>query len=386
MRLHLSRRWLLPSTGALIWTLSLGAAAQSPPPRPAPATRRPAAAPQPPRPAAAPPVTRRAAAGSDPREATARRLCAVCHPFDYVVAVRRTKAQWEATVENMIGRGARGTNAEFTTVIDYLSEAHVLTPSTTRGGSGPNDRPIVDPKASEAATPLYTANCLACHGADARGTPQGGNLVRSLVVLRDRYGSLLGPFLRSTHPPVPSRAKGGAPTATAFEGLTSREVLLLAHYLRDRVNDTLRGAPMFKPGNVLTGNPQAGADYFQGDGGCAPCHSPTGDLAGIGRRLEPVNLQQRFLFPHTARRQGPGAKVVTVTVTTESGRTLAGDLDRMDDFNVSFRDATGSYHSVRRTPGTRVVKTDPFAAHVALLPRLTDKNIHDVVAYLETLK
>jgi cytochrome c oxidase cbb3-type subunit 3 len=78
--------------------------------------------------------------------------------------------------------------------------------------------------------------------------------------------------------------------------------------------------------------------------------------------------------------------VVTVTVTTESGQTLTGDLERMDDFNVSFRDPSGTYHSVRRTPGTRVVKTDPFAAHVGLLSRLTDTNIHDVVAYLETLK
>jgi cytochrome c oxidase cbb3-type subunit 3 len=310
----------------------------------------------------------------------------MCHPFEYVVAVRRTRAQWEATVENMIGRGARGTNAEFAAVIDYLSEAHLLTGTIPRGGSGPNDRPIVDPKASLAATPLYTANCTACHGADARGTPQGPNLVRSLVVLRDRYGSTLGPFLRASHPAVPLPGRGGAPTASPFEGLTSREVLLLAHYLRDRVNDTLRGAPMFKPGNVLTGDPKAGAEYFQGEGGCTQCHSPTGDLAGIGRRLEPVNLQQRFLFPHTARRQGPGAKVVTVTVTTESGQTLAGDLDRMDDFNVSLRDAAGNYHSVRRTPNTRVVKTDPFAAHVALLPRITDKTIHDVVAYLESLK
>ena len=141
----------------------------------------------------------------------------MCHPFEYVVAVRRTRAQWEATVENMIGRGARGTNAEFTAVIDYLSEAHVLTPSTVRAAaSGPDDKPMVDPKASEAATPLYAANCLACHGADARGTPQGPNLVRSLVVLRDRYGSTLGPFLRASHPPVPLPGRGGAPTRSGI--------------------------------------------------------------------------------------------------------------------------------------------------------------------------
>ncbi len=355
------------SIAVMIAMLGIGIAAQSTPQGP-PALQ-------------APP---RAGTEPDPREAIARRVCALCHPFEYVIAVKRTRAQWEATVENMVGRGARGTNEELTAIIDYLAQSHVLTPSAVRGGAGPADKPMVDPKASEAARPLYAQSCLACHGADARGTPQGLNLVRSVVVLHDRYGSTLGPFLRASHPPVPG--PGGSPMPQPFEGLTSREVLLLSHFLRDRINDTLRGAPMFKPGNVLVGDAKAGGEYFQGEGSCTQCHSPTGDLAGIGRRLEPINIQQRFLFPHTARRTGPGAKVVTVTVTTESGQTLAGELDRMDDFNVSFRDASGTYHSVRRTPGTRVVKTDPFAAHVALLSRITDKNIHDVVAYLETLK
>jgi hypothetical protein len=138
---------------------------------------------------------------------------------------------------------------------------------------------------------------------------------------------------------------------------------------------------------VLTGDAKAGAAYFSGEGGCTQCHSPTGDLAGIGTRTEPVNIQQRFLFPASGvRRPGPATKVVTVTVTTESGETLTGPLDRMDDFTVTLHDAAGNYRTIRRTPGTRVVKNDPFAAHVALLSRITDQNIHDVVAYLETLK
>jgi cytochrome c553 len=332
----------------------------------------------------------RTAQGADQREAIARRICSQCHPFEFVVGVSRTRAQWEAVVENMVGRGARGTSAELSAVIDYLAENHVLTPSNVRGGSGPDDKPIVDPKAAQDAKPLWSANCIACHGADARGTDKGPNLVRSLVVLKDRYGSTLGPYLRANHPPVPAPVpapgakKGTAPSATAFEGLSNRDVLLLAHFLRERINDTLRGAPMFKPGNVLTGDAKAGQDYFNGAGGCTKCHSPSGDLAGIGRRLEPVNIQQRFLFPHTVRRAD--AKVVTVTVTTESGETIAGPLERMDDFYVSLRDANGIYRTVRRTPGTRVVKTDPFEAHVALLSRITDQNIHDVVAYLESLK
>lgn len=365
--------------GVMVAALGVAVAAQSTP-RPA-AQRRPA----PPR---APQTAPRLAAANDPRAATARRLCGVCHPFEQVVSIRRTKSQWEATVENMIGRGARGTSAEFAAVIDFLAEGYGLTAGPGRGlSAGPNDKPLVDPKASEMGKPLYARECLACHGADARGTPAGPNLVRSLTVLHDRYGSVLGQYLRASHPPVPIAGSGGPRTAPTFEALTNTQVLLLSHFLRDRVNDTLRGAPMFKAGNVLTGNAAAGAEYFKSEGGCAQCHSPTGDLAGIGKRLEPVDLQQRFLFPSNAvRRQSTKAPVVTVTVTTGSGETLSGPLERMDDFNVSFRDAAGSYRTVRLTPATRVVKDDPFTAHVQLLSRITDKNIHDVVAYLETLK
>src|SRR5213076_513294 len=114
------------------------------------------------------------------------------------------------------------------------------------------------------------------------------------------------------------------------------------HFLREQVNNTLRGAPMFRPGNVLTGDAKAGAAYFTGEGACTQCHSATGDLAGIGTRFDPVNIQQRFLFPiNAARRPTPNARVVTVTITAESGETVTGPLERMDDFTVTFRDGSG---------------------------------------------
>jgi cytochrome c oxidase cbb3-type subunit III len=263
-----------------------------------------------------------------------------------------------------------------------------------RGGAGPDDKPLVDPKAADMARPLWKSECQSCHGEDARGTPKGPNLVRSLVVLHDRYGSTVGPYLRKEHPSIPVQKKPPVPPALT-PGLNDSEILMLAHFLRDRVNDTLRGAPMFKPGNVLTGDTRAGAAYFNGEGGCATCHSPTGDLAGIGTRMEPVAIQQRFLFPmagagrgrSNAPGRGPGSGSVTiVTVTTETGETVSGELIAMDDFNVSLRDASGMTRTIRRTPRTRVLKNDPFAAHIDLLSRITDQNIHDVVAYLASLK
>jgi len=327
--------------------------------------------------------------GPDPREATVRRVCGVCHPFETVVAIRRPRAQWQATVENMVARGARGTPEELASIVDFLSDKYSLgNGPPPRGAAGPEDKPLVDPKAVEAAEPLWTSDCAVCHGKDARGTVKGPNLVRSLVVLSDRYGNKLGPYLRNEHPKLPS----GHPLAP-----TDTQVLLFAHLLRSRVNDTLRGAPMFKPGNILVGDAKAGAAYFNGEGGCTKCHSVTGDLAGIASRIaDPVNLQQRFLFPSNAfgGRRGAGAgagrgrpaPVVRVTVTPPSGPSVTGDLVQMDDFNVTLRGEDGQPQTIRRGPGVRVVKDDPFAAHVALLDQITDTEIHDVVAYLWTLK
>jgi mono/diheme cytochrome c family protein len=251
-------------------------------------------------------------------------------------------------------------------------------------GAGPADKPPVDAAAADRAKPVYVAECLTCHGTMARGTAKGSNLIRSLVVLRDRCGSELGPYLKGAH-------KAQSPAAAA--NLTAAQIFDLAHYLRQRVNDSLRGSPLFVSQNVLTGDPEAGLTYFEGEGKCTTCHSIKGDLAGIGKRLEPIDLQQRMLFPGAGRggRRGapggaPSRAAVTVTVTPPGQAAVSGVLVQMDDFNVALRDASGVYRSFKRTPGLQVVKKDPLVFHQELLDRLTDKNMHDLVAYLEKVK
>lgn len=340
---------------------------------------------RPPPQTAAPERAASAAAG----EAATRRVCGTaCHSFEHVITVGRTRLQWEATIENMIGRGAKATSDEIATILEYLSAAYTLAPTTIRGGVGPLDKPMVDPKAAALAKPLYASDCQTCHGPDARGTSDGANLVRSEIVLRNRYGDTLGPYLANAHPPIPVADARASGATRPLPSLTSLQVLLLSHFLRERVTDTLRGSPLFKPGDVLTGNATAGEAYFNGEGGCATCHAPAGDLAAIGRRMDPITIQQRFLFPNNvgSRRRSTPAPAVKVTITTASGETLSGPLVYIDDFNVSFRDASGTHRTVRRAPGVRVIKDDPYAAHVALLSRITDKAIHDVVAYLASLK
>ena len=131
--------------------------------------------------------------------------------------------------------------------------------------------------------------------------------------------------------------------------------------------------------------------YFNGAGKCNTCHSPTGDLKGIGRKYDPPTLQSKFLFPRAVGfgRRGAApvtAKPVAVTVTQPNGEVVEGALQALDDFNVALRDAQGNYRSFKITPELKVVKHDPYAMHVTLLDQYTDKDMHDIVAYLETLK
>jgi mono/diheme cytochrome c family protein len=247
---------------------------------------------------------------------------------------------------------------------------------------GPPDRPPVDPAAADRGRGLYAAECVTCHGPTARGTATAPSLIRSIVVLNDRYGSLLGPFFKKGHP-----MQSGKPSAS----LTDAQIVDLMHFLRQRINDTLRGSDVFTVTNILTGDPKAGEAYFMGDGRCTTCHSTTGDLAGIASRISaPVDVQQRMLFPTGRGGRGapPGSRraAITVTVTPASGPAQSGVLVEEDDFHVTFRDASGAVRVVRKAPGVTVATGDPLQAHHELLDRITDKNIHDLVAYLETLK
>jgi mono/diheme cytochrome c family protein len=332
-----------------------------------------------------------------PGKETVQKLCAACHPAEVVLGKGMTREQWGGIVSNMISRGAKGTDAEFAQVVDYLSKnlpPKAATPGTApaevprrrAGGgllaqAGASDKQVVDAAAADRGKKTYIAQCITCHGPKARGTEQGADIVRSLVVLKDRYGDKIGPFLKAGHP-----TQSGAPSAS----FTQEQIEDLSHFLHQKVGDTLRTGPYNKVLNVLTGDAQAGKAYFNGAGKCNTCHSPTGDLAGIGKKYDPPTLQLKTVFPQTVafgRRITAGSrKPVTVTITTSSGESVTGVLDHMDDFNVSLRDSSGHYRSFVRTPDLKVKKDDPYAAHVELLDQYTDKNIHDLVAYLETLK
>lgn len=245
--------------------------------------------------------------------------------------------------------------------------------------------PPADPVQTERGAAIWVRECIDCHGAQARGSDTGPNIIRTTTVNFDRSspvpGSVLGPFLAKSHP---------TQTGTASSAFTPEEVIALAHFLRQRVNDTMRGSPLFTAGDILVGDRYAGEEYFKLTGKCIGCHNESrGSLAGIGKQ-RPFDIQQRMLFPG-APVGGRGAPApppiaIAVTVTQAEGAPLSGTLVEETDFFVTFRTPDGTRRTVRRTPEMKVVKVHPLQAHIDLLETITDEQIHDVVAYLESLK
>lgn len=249
--------------------------------------------------------------------------------------------------------------------------------------------PPVDDAAANRGQQVFSATCAQCHGADARGTDKGPDLIRSLPVLHDRTQQLHGKELAPLLQKQPDHSFN----------LTQDQIADLSQFLVRSVNRILRSGGYYnQPSNLLSGDAKAGEAYFNGAGGCNKCHSPTGDLAGIGGKYPPAMLQQKLVFPQTGgfggRGRGRGAAVATadsrphseVTVTRPDGATVTGALVRIDDFDVTLQDSSGGYRTFARTPSTKVDVTDPYAAHVALLDKYTDADIHNLTAYLETLK
>lgn len=242
-------------------------------------------------------------------------------------------------------------------------------------------RPPGDPERIARGQGLYGIHCRGCHGVDLRGGDLGGpNLLRSQLVLRDREGELIWPVLRDGQ-----STPGGSEMPP--QSLSEADSRAVAEYLHSVLATASRqGGPPPGPElelDILVGDPAAGQAYFAAT--CAACHSAGGDLAGIATRIpEPKTLQNTWV---RGRQRGTPLPPVRVTVTLPSGERVAGTLDRLDDFLVALTTDDGRQRSFsRRGAAPRVEIDDPLARHTELLGLYTDKDIHDVTAYLVTLK
>lgn len=245
-------------------------------------------------------------------------------------------------------------------------------------GRGYPQHAQADQAAIDRGKVLFDVNCSFCHGSDARGGEGGPNLLRSQLVMNDQNGEAVAVVVQNGRPAL------GMPK---FD-LSTQQISDIAgfiHSFRVAGYDASRDIPP----NIVVGDAKAGEEFFNGAGKCSACHSPTGDLAGIGSKMEPKTLQNALVSGGAGGRGGAVIPVppTTVTVTLANGKVAEGKLMRFDDFVVSLTDANGDHLTFDRNGDVpKVVVHNPLQAHIDMLAKYTDDEIHNLTAYLVTLK
>jgi len=233
-----------------------------------------------------------------------------------------------------------------------------------------------DPAAVERGQKLFAPTCGFCHAPDGTGK-SGPDLVADALVIRDNGGDLIGRVIHDGRP-----GKG----MPAFADLSAAQIGDISAFLHAQIRGAAnRFAYSFR--EVVTGNARSGEAYFNGAGKCNTCHSVTGDLAGIAGRYQPPDLQARLVYPGPSfpGAGGPPPKPVTVTVTLASGEKVSGRLVSENPFDIGVRDESGSIRSLP-IDGARIEIHDPLQYHKELIDTISDTEMHDLLAYLETLK
>jgi cytochrome c oxidase cbb3-type subunit III len=229
---------------------------------------------------------------------------------------------------------------------------------------------VPDKAAAKRGGPIYQQNCSFCHGPQARGAT-APSLVTADEVLADDHGEHLVPFLKNGRP-----EKGMPAFATMSEG----ELNDIAEFLHLQV-DQIANRGAYRPLNILVGDRDQGQAYVNAH--CLSCHS-AGTVAHIGSRFRsPEQLQRGWVWPS---RPADGALDPTAAVTTRDGRTISGRVVQISDFRITLLDREGRAQSIDRLPGVMVLMKDPLAAHEELIKKLNSDDMHNVTAYLDSLK
>ena len=253
-------------------------------------------------------------------------------------------------------------DGELNALLNFLNTA-VVAP---QGASGDAEHSSL----SAAGKALFQQNCAFCHGRDAQGGETGPDLTQSRLVRRDRSGDQIAKVIHEGRPDN---------KMPAFN-FSAQEVRSIIAFIHEREADAVEhpgGRRGVSVADLQTGSVEAGRRYFNGAGGCNKCHSPKGDLAGIASRFEGLELEERMLYP-----QGAPSRI---TARLPSGEKVSGVLAYRDEFTVALRDANGVYHSW--PSGDVHYSVDaPVEAHLELFSRYTDEDIHNLIAYLQTLR
>lgn len=236
----------------------------------------------------------------------------------------------------------------------------------------PRQQPVEDPAAVQRGAALFKSSCGFCHGADATGG-RGPDLVRSPILVHDDHGTLLEPVIRNGRPDK------GMPSFATMKDDQITDIVGFLHHQFSAARHSAHVPGDYPLAKLLTGNATAGKAFFDGAGGCSGCHSVTKDLAGIAKKYSPIDLQQNMVYP--------GSKNVhtTAVVTLRDGTRVEGKVMHQDEFGIALMCQDGWYRSWP-TEAVTITIHDPLEAHRDLMSKYTNADIHNLFAYLETVK
>jgi cytochrome c oxidase cbb3-type subunit 3 len=242
--------------------------------------------------------------------------------------------------------------------------------------------PKPDPAAVARGQQIFLTNCSFCHAADATGA-SGPDLLRSPIALRDQHGESIGEVVRAGRPGT---------AMPPFPAMTDAQISDISAFLRSRIQEAANRMA-YKFTGISTGDAKQGAAYFNGAGTCNTCHSPAGDFADIGNRYSEQQLLAHIAYPATPASALQGTDATSkrwqsqVTVTLPSGEKVSGELIRKGEFFLTLRDSSGWTRTFSLEDKKIIVEVnDPLAFHKAQLEKYTDADLHNLLAYLETLK
>lgn len=230
--------------------------------------------------------------------------------------------------------------------------------------------PTPDKAAAQRGASLFQQNCAFCHGPDARGA-EGPNLIVSYLVLGDDYGEHLVPFLKEGRPDK---------SMPSFASLSDDQLKDISEFLHQQVEDVAnRGT--YHLLNILVGNPSKGEEYVKAN--CMSCHMANRFAHIASKYRTPDQLQRNWVWPP---RPDDNSLAITATVKLAGGATISGRVTQVSDFAVTLVGKAGETHVIDRGPGVVVTLKDPLEPHEKLIQTLKNEDMHNVTAYLATLK
>ena len=242
-----------------------------------------------------------------------------------------------------------------------------------------------DAKIAKLGEYQFRLNCAFCHGLGARGGGRGPDLTRA-----KRHGSSDAEIFHNIHDGIAGTAMPAATNGGIGVGMSDEEIWEVVTYIR---------SVEVKASAQPAGNGEHGKELFIGALGCSTCHMIQGkggrlgpDLSSVGASRSSEYLAESLRNPSRRLAQGIfeamkefPQEYVSVSVVTADGTKLTGVVLNEDQFTLQMLDTREQLHLFEKDKLRSLEKKRESAMPAYDQKMLSDKDLRDLIAYLQTV-